>query len=72
MSLVFTGVMLMPAMSAGALGDGISSAIARALGAGKRAKAHALVIPAVVISEARQELYASPAPWMSLRCCRKV
>jgi putative MATE family efflux protein len=49
-SLVFPGVMLMQMMSAGAFGGGISSAIARALGAGKRAEANALVVHAVVIS----------------------
>ena len=36
MALVFPGVMLMQMISAGAMGGGISSAIARALGAGKR------------------------------------
>ncbi|MGO8919968.1 MAG: MATE family efflux transporter [Stellaceae bacterium] len=49
-SLVFPGVMLMQMMSAGAFGSGISSAIARALGAGKPADANALVVHAVVIS----------------------
>jgi putative MATE family efflux protein len=49
-SLVFPGVMLMQMMSAGAFGSGISSAIARALGAGRPAEANALVIHAVVIS----------------------
>ena len=36
MALVFPGVMLMQMISAGAMGGGISSAIARALGAGRR------------------------------------
>jgi putative MATE family efflux protein len=49
-SLVFPGVMLMQMMSAGAIGNGISSAIARALGAGRPTEANALVIHAVVIS----------------------
>ena len=35
-ALVFPGVMLMQMMSAGAMGGGVSSAIARALGAGRR------------------------------------
>ena len=35
-ALVFPAVMLMQMMSAGAMGGGISSAIARALGAGRR------------------------------------
>lgn len=49
-SLVFPVVMLMQMMSAGAMGGGISSAIARALGSGRRADADALVIHALVIS----------------------
>ena len=43
MALVFPGVMLMQMISAGAMGGGISSAIARALGAGRRDQADALV-----------------------------
>ncbi len=42
-ALVFPLLMLMQMMSAGAMGGGISSAIARALGAGRRADADALV-----------------------------
>jgi putative MATE family efflux protein len=49
-SLVFPAVMLMQMMSAGAMGGGISSAIARALGGGRRADADALVLHALVIS----------------------
>jgi putative MATE family efflux protein len=49
-ALVFPGVMLMQMISAGALGGGISSAIARALGAGKRDDADALVLHAIVIN----------------------
>src|SRR5215471_15675870 len=49
MALVFPGVMLMQMISAGAMGGGISSAIARALGAGRRDEAHALVLHALVI-----------------------
>ena len=48
-SLVFPAVMLMQMMSAGAMGGGISSAIARALGAGRRADADALVLHALAI-----------------------
>ena len=43
-ALVFPMVMLMQMMSAGAMGGGILSAIARALGAGRRADADALVL----------------------------
>src|SRR5256712_4664761 len=42
--------MLMQMMSAGAMGGGISSAIARALGAGRRADADALVVHALAIA----------------------
>jgi putative MATE family efflux protein len=49
-SLVFPAVMLMQMMSAGAMGGGISSAIARALGGGRRADADALVWHAMAIA----------------------
>jgi len=49
-SLVFPAVMLMQMMSAGAMGGGISSAIARALGGGRRADADALVLHAMAIA----------------------
>lgn len=52
MALVFPGVMLMQMMSAGAMGGGISSAVARALGAGQRDDANALVVHALVINGA--------------------
>jgi putative MATE family efflux protein len=51
-SMVFPAVMLMQMMSAGAMGGGISSSIARALGAGKRDDANALVMHALAISVA--------------------
>src|ERR1700761_316777 len=50
MALVFPGVMLMQMISGGAMGGGISSAIARALGAGRRDDANALVWHALVIN----------------------
>src|SRR5215468_9331024 len=49
-ALVFPVLMLMQMMSAGAVGGGISSAIARALGAGRRAEADALVLHALAIA----------------------
>jgi putative MATE family efflux protein len=52
MALVFPCVMLMQMISAGAMGGGISSAIARALGAKRRDDADALVLHAVVINVA--------------------
>jgi len=50
MALVFPIVMLMQMTSAGAMGGGIASAIARALGGGRRADADALVLHAGVIA----------------------
>jgi putative MATE family efflux protein len=49
-ALVFPVVMLMQMMSAGAVGGGISSAIARALGAGRRSEADALALHALAIA----------------------
>ncbi len=49
-SIVFPGVMLMQMISAGAMGGGISSAIARALGSGRRDDAANLVWHALVIN----------------------
>jgi putative MATE family efflux protein len=49
-ALVFPVVMLTQMMSAGAMGGGISSAIARALGAGRRADANALSLHAIAIA----------------------
>jgi putative MATE family efflux protein len=46
-ALVFPAVMLMQMMSAGAVGGGISSAVARALGAGRREDADRLAVHAV-------------------------
>ena len=50
MALVFPVVMLMQMTSAGAMGGGIASAIARALGARRREDADALVLHATVIA----------------------
>src|SRR2546425_5336931 len=49
-ALVFPLVMLMQTMSAGGMGVGIASAIARALGGGRRRDADALVVHALVIA----------------------
>ena len=51
-ALAFPAVMLMQMMSSGAMGGGISSAIARALGAGRRPDADALVFHALAIAVA--------------------
>jgi putative MATE family efflux protein len=49
-SLVFPFFILMQTMSAGGMGGGVSAAIARALGAGRRDEAHSLVMHAGVIA----------------------
>ncbi len=51
-ALVFPPLMLMQMMSAGAMGGGISSAVARALGGGRRADADALAVHALAIAVA--------------------
>jgi putative MATE family efflux protein len=50
MALVFPGFMMMQMLSAGAIGGGIASAVARALGANRRADADALVLHAILIN----------------------
>ena len=50
MALVFPGFMMMQMLSGGAVGGGISSSIARALGSGRRDDANALVMHAIIIS----------------------
>jgi len=49
-TLVFPGVMLMQMMAGGAMGGGVSSAIARALGAGRREDADATILHALLIA----------------------
>jgi len=49
-TLVFPVLMLMQMMSAGAMGGGISSAVARAVGGGRRADADALVLHALAVA----------------------
>src|SRR5258708_1834959 len=50
MGLVCAGFMMMQMLSAGAMGGGISSAIARALGGGRRDDANSLVLHAIIIN----------------------
>jgi putative MATE family efflux protein len=50
LALVFPLVMLMQMMSAGGMGGGVSSAVARALGAGRRADADRLVVHATALA----------------------
>ncbi len=59
MALVFPVFMMMQMLSAGAVGGGISSAIARAIGAGRREDAEALVLHAVVINLALGLLFSA-------------
>ena len=50
MALVFPGFTMMALLSAGAIGGGISSAVARALGGGRRDDADTLVLHAILIN----------------------
>src|SRR2546428_5129387 len=59
-TLVFPVLMLMQMMSAGAMGGGISSAIARALGGGRRAGADAPVPHAPAVPLAFGRLFMLP------------
>jgi MATE family, multidrug efflux pump len=60
-SLVFPLVMLMQTMSAGGMGGGVASAIARALGAGRREDANALASHALLIALAMAALFTAGA-----------
>jgi len=58
MAIVFPVVMLMQMMSGGAIGGGIASAIARAIGGGRQAEADALVLHALVINLALGAIFS--------------
>jgi putative MATE family efflux protein len=62
-SLVFPLVMLMQTMSAGGMGGGVASAVARALGAGRREDADALASHAVLIALCMSGLFTAGALW---------
>jgi putative MATE family efflux protein len=62
-SLVFPLVMLMQTMSAGGMGGGVASAVARALGAGRRGDADALALHALVIAGVMGLLFTTGALW---------
>src|SRR5271156_5227589 len=49
-SLVFPVVMLMTMMSNGGIGGGVSSAVAREIGAGRQGEADALLMHAIVLA----------------------
>ena len=57
-SLVYPLVMLMQTMSAGGMGGGVASAVARALGAGRRDEAQALAAHAVLIALVMAALFS--------------
>src|SRR5262245_36952785 len=67
-ALVFPGVMRRQRMSAGAMGGGISSAVARALGAGRRDDADDTVLHALIIGAAMAALFTvlivGGGPWL--------
>jgi putative MATE family efflux protein len=56
-SLVFPLIMLMQTMSAGGMGGGVASAIARALGGGRGGDANALVVHALLIGAGMAALF---------------
>src|SRR6516225_4738924 len=62
-SLVFPLIMLMQAMSAGGMGGGVASAVARAVGAGRRRDASALALHALVIAGVMGVLFTTGAFW---------
>ncbi len=59
MALVFPGFMMMQMLSAGAVGGGISSAIARALGSGRKDDADALIMHAIIVNVALGLLFSA-------------
>lgn len=67
-SLVYPLLMLMQTMSAGGMGGGVASAVARALGAGRRAEAQALAAHALVIAIGMSALLTIGLLWGDLRC----
>lgn len=71
-SLVFPLVMLMQTMSAGGMGGGVASAVARALGAGRRADADALVAHAVAIALAMAACFTAGLMLMGPRLYRAM
>lgn len=62
-AMVYPLLMLMQTMSAGGMGGGVASAVARALGAGRRHEAQALVLHALLIACAMGVLFTIGALW---------
>src|SRR5262249_46572965 len=65
-ALVFPVLMLMQMMSNGAIGGGVASAVARALGAGRRDEATALVLHALVLAVGFGAVFTA-AEWLGGR-----
>jgi putative MATE family efflux protein len=59
MALVFPGFMMMQMLSGGAMGGGISSAIARALGGRRHEDANALVLHAIIVNGALGVMFSA-------------
>jgi Na+-driven multidrug efflux pump len=66
-SLVFPLIMLMQTMSAGGMGGGVASAVARALGAGRRADADALAWHALLIAVVMGTVSTTATLWSGPR-----
>jgi putative MATE family efflux protein len=62
-AMVYPLIMLMQTMSAGGMGGGVASAVARALGADRRADTDALVLHAVLIACVMGVLFTAGALW---------
>jgi len=62
-AMVYPLLMLMQTMSAGGMGGGVAAAVARALGAGRRHDAHALVLHALLIACVMGALCTTGAFW---------
>jgi putative MATE family efflux protein len=62
-TLVFPALMLMQMMSNGGIGGGVSSAVARALGAGRNEDADALVLHAILVAVALGLVFSAAEWW---------
>jgi putative MATE family efflux protein len=62
-AMVYPVIMLMQTMSAGGMGGGVAAAVARALGAGRRSDAQALVLHALLIACVMGALFTAGALW---------
>jgi putative MATE family efflux protein len=69
-SPAFPLIMLMQTMSAGGMGGGVASAIARALGAGRRDAADALVVHALAIALVMAAIFTTGLLWGGPRLYR--